>query len=130
MDWLFSVKVYNSIVNGYEAIEVLVRIKTGLFSVLIPLALLLLASSVAYAASDDGRKVYNDYCHICHGTGMSDVPQFGDVAHWKSRSEKGMDVLYNAALYGVNAMPPMGLCDECSEQQIMDAVDYMVTSGY
>lgn len=104
--------------------------RVGLITILILFALVLMIGSSAVAASDDGRKVYHDYCHICHGTGMPDVPQFGDVAHWSARSEKGMDVLYAAAIYGINAMPPMGLCDECSEQQIMEAVDYMVTSSH
>jgi len=106
------------------------REKVELLQVVFAFALVLLMCGSVFAAGDDGRKVYHDYCHICHGTGMPDIPQFGDVDHWKARSDKGMDVLYNAALYGVNAMPPMGLCDECSEQQIMDAVDYMVSSSH
>ena len=94
------------------------------------LVLLFLLSTTVSWAEEDGRAVYHEYCYICHGTGMSDVPQFGDVKHWEARAEKGMDALYNAALYGLNAMPPMGLCDECGEAQIKSAVDYMVGNSH
>jgi len=79
--------------------------------------------------ADDGREIYQEYCSICHGMDMPGVPQFGDRDHWESRKEKGMEALYNATIYGVNAMPPMGLCEECSEEQIKAAVDYMVNSS-
>ncbi len=95
------------------------------FFVQLAFVVMLLGVSVV-SADGNGRAVYNDYCHICHGTGMPDIPQFGDAGHWQERATKGVEALYNAALYGINAMPPMGLCDECSEQQIKDAVDYMV----
>lgn len=93
-------------------------------------ALLLLLSVGVLQAEESGRVVYHDYCHICHGTGMPDVPQFGDQQQWEVRTEKGMEALYNAAIYGMNAMPPMGLCDECSESQIKAAVDYMVGNSH
>ncbi len=102
--------------------------KIGLKVTIAAAALALLSSSLV-CAEQLGRGVYHEYCHICHGTGMPEVPQFGDEAHWRERADKGMDALYNAAIYGVNAMPPKGLCDECSEQQVKAAVDYMVTGS-
>jgi cytochrome c5 len=92
--------------------------------------IILFGSITTVSAEVSGRDIFLEYCHICHGTGMPDVPQFGDGAHWQARKEKGMEALYNAAIYGVNAMPPMGLCEECSEEQIKAAVDYMVTSSH
>ncbi len=90
----------------------------------------MLLSATQLHASESGRATYNEYCFICHGTGMPDIPQFGDVEHWASRTSKGMEALYNAAIYGVNAMPPMGLCDDCTEEQVKAAVDYMVGSSH
>ena len=104
--------------------------KKGLMFSSIVFVSLFLLSTTSLWAEEEGRAVYHEYCHICHGTGMPDVPQFGDVKHWQVRVGKGMEALYNAALYGVNAMPPMGLCDECSEAQIKSAVDYMVGNSH
>ncbi len=94
------------------------------------LILVMLLSAAQLHASESGRATYNEYCFICHGTGMSDIPQLGDAEHWALRTSKGMEALYNAALYGVNAMPPMGLCDSCTEEQVKAAVDYMVGSSH
>ncbi len=102
----------------------------GYFSLFCMLVLIMLLNAAQLHAAEPGRETYNEYCFICHGTGMQDVPQFGDVEHWASRTEKGMEALYNAAIYGVNAMPPMGLCDECTEEQMKEAVDYMVNSSH
>ncbi len=102
----------------------------GYFSLLGLLILVMSLSAAQLHASESGRVTYNEYCFICHGSGMPDTPQFGDVEHWASRTSKGMEALYNAAIYGVNAMPPMGLCDDCTEEQVKEAVDYMVGSSH
>lgn len=86
---------------------------------------LALASQIA-TAGERGQEVYRQYCHICHGTGMADVPQIGNQAQWEARIEKGIESLYEGAVKGHAAMPPMGLCDSCTDQDVMDAVDYLV----
>ncbi len=91
------------------------------------IALGLAFSHQGYA--EQGRQIYNEYCHMCHGGGMPDVPQFGKVDDWEPLKQKGTEALYNAAIYGVKAMPPKGLCDKCSEKQIKEAVDYMMSSS-
>lgn len=84
-------------------------------------------STQGYA--EQGRLIYNEYCTMCHSSGMPDVPQFGNVDDWEPLKEKGSEALYNAAIYGVKAMPPKGLCDKCTEKQIKEAVDYMMGSS-
>ncbi len=50
----------------------------------------------------------------------------GSVDDWASRIEKGSETLYDHAINGFNAMPAMGLCSDCSDEEIQATVDYMV----
>lgn len=72
-----------------------------------------------------GKVVYEAHCSVCHATGVAGAPKFG-TADWKPHIAKGMPTLYKHAMEGFNAMPPKGMCSDCSEQEIKNAVDYMV----
>lgn len=85
------------------------------------------AAVVSVAAGPrSGAEVYNTKCMACHATGAAGAPKLGDAAAWGPRAAKGSDTLYNHALNGFNGMPAMGLCMDCSEDEIKAAVDYMV----
>ena len=86
------------------------------------------AAPVAAAPSGPrtGEQVYSGACGTCHGAGIAGAPKFGDAAAWGSRVGKGIDTLYANAIGGINGMPAMGLCMDCSEDEIKAAVDYMV----
>lgn len=86
------------------------------------------ASSGSSGGSQDPMQVYNTYCVACHGTGANNSPVRGDVAAWEPRLEKGLDTLYQNAINGFNnnAMPPKGLCMDCSEDTIRATVDYII----
>lgn len=73
-------------------------------------------------------EIYQTYCFACHGTGANNSPELDDAEAWAPRIDKGIDVLYENAIEGFNdnAMPPMGLCTECSEDDIRATVDYML----
>ncbi|WP_286875577.1 c-type cytochrome, partial [Marinimicrobium sp. UBA4509] len=58
--------------------------------------------------------------------GVSGAPMLGSVDDWASRIEKGSETLYDHAINGFNAMPAMGLCSDCSDEEIQATVDYMV----
>jgi cytochrome c5 len=45
---------------------------------------------------------------------------------WAARVDQGMETLVKHAIEGYNAMPARGLCADCSDQEIADAVAYMV----
>jgi len=72
---------------------------------------------------------YKAVCHICHDTGVSGAPKFGDKAAWKARVSAGMDTVYDRAIKGYNAMPPKGTCMTCSDDDIKKVVDYMVNAA-
>lgn len=77
-----------------------------------------------------GEKIYNKVCAACHAAGLAGAPKTGDQAAWKDRIAAGMDLLYQHAIKGVQGssgvMPPKGGDMSLSDQQVKDAVDYMV----
>jgi cytochrome c5 len=79
--------------------------------------------------STEGKSVYDQTCHVCHATGVAGSPKFGDKAAWAPRIATGMPALYNAALHGLNAMPPKGGNASLSDAQVKAAVDYMVSAA-
>ncbi|MCP8899999.1 c-type cytochrome [Gilvimarinus xylanilyticus] len=89
------------------------------------------AAPVAAASSGprSGEDVYNASCNTCHGAGVAGAPKYGDPAAWADRIAKGMDTLHKHAIEGFNAMPAMGLCTTCSDDEVMAAVDYMVENS-
>jgi cytochrome c5 len=82
------------------------------------------------AAALTGPQVYNQACLACHGAGVGGAPILGDAATWAARIEQGNEVLYDHAINGFQGqmgyMPPKGGRLDLSDQEIRDAVDYMV----
>lgn len=69
---------------------------------------------------------YDQYCAMCHNTGMAGAPERSNDAHWEARvADAGMDTLINNAITGINAMPPRGMCSTCSDDQIAELVGYL-----
>jgi len=83
------------------------------------------AAPAGGAAARSGEEVYNTKCAACHGTGAAGAPKFG-TSDWAERETKGMDTLLANAINGIAAMPPRGLCMDCSDEEIDAAVKYMV----
>jgi cytochrome c5 len=80
-----------------------------------------------------GPQVYNSACIACHGTGVGGAPKFGDAAAWAERISKGEDVLHENALKGftgsTGVMPAKGGRTDLSDQEIIDAVDYILAES-
>jgi len=87
------------------------------------------ASAAAPADAAEGKKVYDETCHVCHGTGLLGSPKFGDKAAWAPRIAQGMDTLYNAALHGLRSMPPKGGNSALTDAQVKAGVDYMTSAA-
>ena len=88
------------------------------------LALLALNSNVQ--AAEPPAK-YNMYCVACHGTGAAGAPKTGDTAAWAPRVALGMDALVASAKTGKNAMPPKGLCNDCTDADFKALIQYNST---
>jgi len=81
------------------------------------------------ATALSGPQVYNAACIACHGAGIGGAPILGDAAGWAPRLAKGNDVLNQNAIDGftdIGYMPPKGGRVDLSDQEILDAVTYMV----
>lgn len=85
-------------------------------------------ASAAPAESMSGEQVYQTACVVCHGAGIAGAPKFGDAAAWEPRIAQGVEILYEHALNGFNAMPAKGGNAGLSDDAVKSAVDYM-TSG-
>jgi len=87
------------------------------------------AHAAAGGGADAGKKTFDAVCTACHGAGIAGAPKFGDKAAWAPRIKTGKDALYNAALHGLNAMPPKGGNPALSDADVKAAVDYMVAAA-
>ncbi|QGG79396.1 cytochrome c5 family protein [Litorivicinus lipolyticus] len=85
------------------------------------------AAVTVASAARAGDAVYNAGCAACHASGAAGAPKTGDAAAWSARVDQGVDTLVSHAYNGYNAMPAKGLCADCSEDEIRNAVDYMLS---
>lgn len=84
-------------------------------------------SAAAAGGAKSGADIYNQACVACHGAGVLGAPKLQDAADWQPRlDEKGLDTVVLNAINGINAMPPMGTCGSCSNDDIKAAVEYMI----
>lgn len=81
----------------------------------------------AQAEPDMGK--YGKSCAVCHASGVAGAPKTGDVAAWEPRMVKGMDALVASVKNGMNAMPPMGMCFDCSDEDYKELIEYMAKSA-
>lgn len=86
------------------------------------------APAMAQAASAEfsASATYEQYCAMCHNTGMANAPRRDDAAHWTARvAEVGLATITNNAITGINAMPARGMCATCTDEQIGELVEYL-----
>lgn len=72
-----------------------------------------------------GKAIVETYCIACHGTNMPNAPQLGDKAGWAVKLEPGMDATLAIAKSGKNVMPPMGTCADCTDEELIKAIEFM-----
>ena len=88
------------------------------------LAAVLMVSAAGAIAAPDMAK-YDKSCKVCHASGAAGAPKTGDVAAWEPRMAKGMDAMVLSVSNGLNAMPPKGMCYDCSAEDYMALIEYM-----
>jgi cytochrome c5 len=71
---------------------------------------------------------YTKTCAICHAAGVAGAPKSGVVADWESRLAKGDEALLKSMNKGLNAMPPKGMCMDCSNEEFLALIKYMSTA--
>jgi cytochrome c5 len=86
-----------------------------------------LALTAAGAVAEPPMDKYNKACAVCHAAGVAGAPKVGDTAAWEPRLAKGMDALVASVTNGLNAMPPKGMCFDCSDEDYRELITYMST---
>ena len=71
-----------------------------------------------------GKTTYEGGCVACHGTGVLGAPKVGDAAAWKPRGN--LATLVASAKAGKGAMPPKGGMPTLTDQQLENAIAYML----
>lgn len=80
---------------------------------------------------NEGRSTWMQTCRACHLTGVAGAPAIGSNEAWAQRLPKGRANLHASALNGIQGpsgwtMPPRGGNPRLSDQQVRQAVDYML----
>lgn len=81
---------------------------------------------------DAGQKIFHAFCAACHASPPQidiDAPRIGDPKAWVERQKWGRKTLLRMTLQGVGAMPARGGCFECSDQQIGQAINYILNNS-
>ena len=73
-----------------------------------------------------GEKVYQSACFACHLTGVAEAPKIDDPAAWEPRLAQGMAGLLQAVTDGKGAMPPKGGFAHLTEEDMRNAIEYML----
>ena len=72
---------------------------------------------------------YASSCGACHMAGAAGAPKTGDSGAWAARLKaKGMEGLVASVRNGLNAMPPGGLCNSCSDEDHVALISYMAAA--
>ena len=82
-----------------------------------------------------GRSTWMGTCRNCHLVGVAGAPAVTNQAAWQPRIDKGLPALISSAMNGINdpetgkpRMPPRGGNDRLGDDQVRQAVKYMVAS--
>ncbi|MEP0074098.1 MAG: c-type cytochrome [Marinomonas sp.] len=95
-----------------------------------PFALFLLfifsALSNQAFAERSGSQVVNTFCVACHISGVAGAPRLGNKEEWQPRLQKSLPELLSSVTNGLNAMPPKGLCSNCTDKELDSAIQFMI----
>lgn len=90
--------------------------------------LTLVASSSVVLAADSAQAIYDGKCSACHISGVAGAPKLDDKDAWAPRLAKGTENLLASVKSGLGAMPPMGTCGDCTDEDFAALIELM-TAG-
>ena len=73
-----------------------------------------------------GEKIYQSACFACHMTGVAEAPKLDDPAAWEPRLAQGMAGLIQSSIDGKGAMPPKGGFAHLTEDDLRNAIEFML----
>lgn len=94
-------------------------------AILLAFGLLSLGAIQTAQAAQAPEAVFNRACGMCHNGQLPQAPKKGDHAAWAPRLAQGNDTLVKHVTEGFNAMPPRGLCMDCSAEDYKAVIEWM-----
>ena len=73
-----------------------------------------------------GEQIYQSACFACHMTGVALAPKLDDPAAWEPRLAQGMAGLLQSSINGKGAMPPKGGFAHLTEDDLRNAIGFML----
>ena len=76
-----------------------------------------------------GQKIFAEYCSVCHSPNPEipvHAPRIGYKQDWLKFKKMSVDDLFKLATIGYGAMPARGGCFECTDQQLKQAMQYIL----
>ncbi len=81
--------------------------------------------AAAASAGPELQAIYDRSCKACHGVPGTGAPATGNAQAWAPRLGQGIDTLLDHTINGYQAMPPMGACMDCTEEQFEELIEFM-----
>ena len=82
---------------------------------------------------ENGKVIYDKSCIACHWKGVAGAAALTDTPRWEANAAKGMAVLHQHSIEGFQGefgvMPAKGTCVDCTEQDMYDAIGYMLNKA-
>lgn len=76
----------------------------------------------------NGQQVYTQHCATCHDSGTNGAPTIGDKTAWAPIINGDLDSLMADTIDG-QKHPKNGGCEQCSTQEVITALKYMVNQS-
>lgn len=76
-----------------------------------------------------GEGLYALVCAGCHDTGAGGAPMLDDRERWTEIARQPRADIERHTLEGLRDMPERGLCDLCTDEQLLSVVDYMLETA-
>lgn len=80
-------------------------------------------------SANEGEQIVQHYCANCHAQKpiiQLGAPRIGVEADWSPRLKQSMEFLFKHTDEGFNAMPSRGGCFECTDNQLILAIQAML----
>jgi len=74
----------------------------------------------------EGETIYLTTCSSCHSQNAPGAPQLAKKSDWIERLKKDRKALYDTTMQGKNGMPEKGFCEDCTREEIVRAVNFMI----
>ncbi len=83
-------------------------------------------AEAALPSNERLTEIYERSCASCHALSDAEAPLTGHKVAWDHLlSEKGLNGLVTSAKMGINAMPAMGYCLDCSDEDFAALIEFM-----